>query len=95
MDWYRWDGEDVILFVRLVPRARANEVVGVEQGALRIRLQAPPVEGKANVALCRFLAERFGVPKSRVELEQGARGRSKRLRVVRPACPPETLLPGP
>ena len=94
-EWYRRDGEDLILTLRLTPRSHRNEIMGVEQGALRIRLNAPPVEGKANAALCRFLAECFGVPKSRVILEQGSRGRHKRVRVIRPSREPESLLPGP
>ena len=50
----------------------------------RVRIQAPPVEGKANGALCRFLAESFGVPLSQVELLAGAQSRAKRLLIRAP-----------
>lgn len=50
----------------------------------RVRLQAPPVEGKANAALCRFLAESFGVSLSQVELLAGAQSRTKRLLIRSP-----------
>jgi len=56
-------------------------VAGFEGGVLRIRLSAPPVEGKANEALVRFLAKALGVPRGRVTLAVGVRGRSKIVRV--------------
>ncbi len=91
--WYRWDGEDLVVRVRLQPRASRDEVVGVREGALVVRLTAPPVEGKANAALCALLAKRLGVPKSRVHLEAGEKGRDKRLRIQRPRRDPRSLLP--
>ncbi len=91
--WYRWEGEDLIVRVRLQPRASRDEVTGVREGALAVRLTAPPVEGKANAALCAFLAKRLGVPKSRVRLEAGEKGRDKRLRIQRPTRDPQSLLP--
>lgn len=65
--------------VRLLiqPRASRTEVVGVHGDALRIRLAAPPVDGAANEALIRFLAERTGVPRSALRLVTGAGGRRK------------------
>lgn len=63
------------------PRASRNEVVGVMAGALKIRLQAPAAEGRANEALCEFLAERLGKPKSAVRILAGARSRVKRVEV--------------
>lgn len=67
--------------VRLVPRASRNEIVGVEGDALKIRLHAPPVEGKANEALVRFLAERLDVPRANVEIVTGHAARRKVIRV--------------
>ncbi|NIR59814.1 MAG: YggU family protein, partial [Gammaproteobacteria bacterium] len=63
---------------------------------LKVRLQAPPVEGRANARLVRFLAEVFGVPRGRVELLAGAGGREKRVRVRRPTAlpPPVRRAPG-
>jgi uncharacterized protein (TIGR00251 family) len=67
--------------VRLQPRARRAEVVGERAGAVVIRVTAPPVDGKANAALCAFVAERAGVPRSRVEVVRGATNRDKVVRV--------------
>lgn len=63
--------------LRVQPRASRNEVAGEHGDALRVRLTAPPVDGAANEALVRFLAERLGVTRSAVRLVAGASGRSK------------------
>jgi uncharacterized protein (TIGR00251 family) len=67
--------------VRLQPRARTDEVVGERGGAVVIRVTAPPVDGKANAALCAFLAKRAGVPRSRVSVVRGLTTRDKVVRV--------------
>jgi hypothetical protein len=67
--------------VHAQPGARRTEVVGLHGESLKIRLAAPPVDGKANAALRAFVAERLGVPAMRVELVAGASSREKRLRV--------------
>ena len=67
--------------VRVQPRASKNEIAGVMDGALKIRLQAPAVENRANEALCTFLAELLKRPKSAVRLLSGERGRSKRVEI--------------
>ena len=70
------------LCVRVTPRSGKEGIAGYEGGVVRIRLNAPPVEGKANEALVRFLAKAVGVPKSRITLVTGERGRSKIVRVA-------------
>lgn len=82
-------GEDLILRVRVQPRASRDEVCGLQGEALKIRITAPPVDGKANAHLIRFLAREFGVAKSAVELLSGETGRDKRLRIHAPARLPE------
>jgi len=67
--------------VRVQPRASRNEIDGEWQGALRIRLNVPPVEGRANEALRRFLADRLNVPVSAVKIASGERSRLKRVEV--------------
>ena len=67
--------------VRLTPRAARDEVVGWRDGVVFARVTAPPIEGRANVALERLLADALGVPKSRVRVASGARGREKTIAV--------------
>jgi uncharacterized protein (TIGR00251 family) len=74
--------EGAITFpVHVSPRARRNAIEGVIEGALRIRLAAPPIEGRANDALCRFLADCLNIPQSAVRIVAGERGRRKRVEV--------------
>jgi len=91
MSWYRWDGPDLVLEVRVQPRAKRDEFAAAAGGRLRVRLAAPPVDGKANAALITFLAEAFAVPRSAVTLEQGIAARDKRLRVSNPRSVPSML----
>jgi uncharacterized protein (TIGR00251 family) len=70
------------LAVRVVPRASREEVVGFDdEGRLKVRLTAPPVEGEANRALLRFVARKLGVPRTRVTLVKGASSRTKWIEV--------------
>ncbi len=69
------------LSVRLQPRARRNEIVGERDGAIVIRVTAPPVDGKANAALCAFVARAAGVARSRVRVVRGQTSRDKVVRV--------------
>jgi hypothetical protein len=69
----------ITLLVRVQPRAKKSEVVSVQGGALRIRLQAPAVEDRANQALRIFLAELLKRPKSAVRILSGVRSRTKRI----------------
>ena len=68
--------------VRVVPRASKNEVVGVQAGALKVRLTAPPVRGAANEALVEFLARSLGVRRGQVEIVRGHTSRRKLVRVA-------------
>jgi len=66
------------LAIRVTPRARKNQVAQImANGTIKITLTAPPVEGKANTALAKFLAEILQVPVSSIEIMAGASGRSK------------------
>lgn len=69
---------DLVLFpVRLQPRSSRNEVVGLFQGALKIRLTAPPVNNQANRSLLGFLAKSLGLPAHRVLIASGYRSKNK------------------
>ncbi|MFM2197447.1 MAG: hypothetical protein RLZZ505_879 [Verrucomicrobiota bacterium] len=81
------------LHVKITPNARESEVIGWEDDSLRgrvlrVRIAAPPVEGKANEALRVFLAARLGLPKSRVSLDKGDTSRIKTFSI-----PDDTKLP--
>jgi uncharacterized protein (TIGR00251 family) len=82
VSWLTATGEGVLIAVRAAPRAARDEVAGLHGDAIRIRLRAPPVEGKANEALVRYLADRLGVPARAVALVAGQTGRAKRVRVA-------------
>jgi hypothetical protein len=69
----------VELDVHVIPRARRHEVAGVRNGALLVRLAAPPVEGAANAALLQFLSTRFGLPQRSIHIVAGLRTRRKRV----------------
>ena len=95
--WYRWEGDDLVLNLKVQPRTSADsleEPAGDQAGdELRVRITAPPVDGKANAHLGRFLATCFGVPPSRVEVISGAQGRHKRVRIRQPKRLPTFLPP--
>jgi uncharacterized protein len=77
----RRDGDDWLLEVRVQPGASRTGFAGLHGERLRIRLNAPPVDGRANEALVEFIAAACGVAKSRVTLERGLAGRQKCLRL--------------
>ncbi|PBV75933.1 YggU family protein [Pseudomonas aeruginosa] len=91
MSFYRWDGEDLLLDCHLQPKASRDEFAGLHGERLKIRLTAPPVEGKANAHLLAFLGKAFGVAKSLVSLESGELNRQKRVSIRRPTRLPEEL----
>lgn len=82
MSWLRPDGDGVVLTLHIQPGAKKTEVAGLHGDALKIRLAAPPVDGKANEALVAFVAKTLSVPKANVELVSGQTSRAKRLRVA-------------
>ena len=91
MAWFRWDGTDLVLDCHLQPKASKDEFAGLHGERLKIRLTAPPVEGKANAHLLAFLGKAFGVAKSLVVLESGELNRQKRVRIRAPQKLPAEL----
>lgn len=73
--------QGVLLTIHVQPKAARTEYVGIHGNALKFRVMAPPVEGAANQALCRFLAKVFGVPGSDVLIHSGHQGKRKRILV--------------
>jgi hypothetical protein len=72
-----------LLAVRVIPRAKRNEVGGERAGRLLVRTTAAPVDDRANVAVCKQVAEYLGVPERRVTIESGHHARDKVLRISR------------
>lgn len=72
---------EALIPVRLGPRSSSERVGEVREGRLVVKVSAPPVDGKANAALCVLLAKRLGVPKSRVSVRRGERSRDKLVAV--------------
>lgn len=67
--------------VRVTPRARTDEILDERNGVLRVRVSAPPVDDRANAAVCRLIAERVGIRPSAVAVVRGSRSRQKVVRV--------------
>ena len=90
--WYSRAADGAwIVRVHAQPGARRTEVAGLHGDALKIRVAAPPVEGKANEALVAFIAEALGIPKRAVSLAKGELSREKLVRVADPNVDPATL----
>jgi uncharacterized protein len=89
-DWLRTDGDGVILNLHIQPGAKKTEVVGLHGEALKVRLAAPPVDGKANAALVAFIAAKLGAGRTAVEVISGLASRTKRVRVAN-ATPADIL----
>jgi uncharacterized protein (TIGR00251 family) len=92
MSYCLWIGDDLLLDCHLQPKASKDEFAGLHGERLKIRLTAPPVEGKANAHLLAFLGQAFGVAKSQVSLISGESSRQKRVRIHSPQKLPD--LPG-
>jgi uncharacterized protein len=94
MSAVRWQGNTLILELHVQPGAKRDEIVGAHGDRLKIKTNAPPVDGKANRHLIDFLASTFGVPKSQVILLRGETSRQKTVQIHAPAIlPAELQLP--
>lgn len=81
MNWFRWADHDLLLEVAAQPGAKRNEILGLHGERLKVRIHAPPLEGRANSMLIEFFSDCFAVPKNRITIEQGEQGRQKRIRI--------------
>ena len=93
VDWFRSEVNSVTLTLHIQPGAKRSEVMGLHGEALKIRLAAPPIDGRANDALLRFVADSFDVPLRQVELLRGGQSRHKMVKVTGSKVNPESLLP--
>lgn len=90
-EFFQWQDDSLIISCHLQPKASKTEVVGLHGNALKVRIKAPPVEGKANAELIRFLAKEFAVSKRDVVLISGELSRQKRIRINAPAVIPDYI----
>ena len=89
--WFSRDGDTLTVFIYTQPGAKSTEVVGIHDGALKIRLNTPPIDGRANVALKTFLAKLFQVPTRNVLLITGEKYRRKKFNILNSCVDPESL----
>jgi len=66
-----------LIKIKVIPRAKQNEITELPDGNFKVKLKAPPVDGKANEALVEFLSEEWGVTKSNIRIVKGEKGRNK------------------
>lgn len=90
--WYRIDSGCIILTLHVQPGAKRTEIAGIHDGALKIRVAAPPLEGQANARLLDFLKKAFDVPSSQVILRQGSSGRRKVVEIHGSPRSPDNLV---
>ena len=93
MTAWRRDGADLVIDIRVQPRASRPGPAGLHGGRLRIRLSSPPVDGRANEELVALRADAFDVARARITIEHGIAGRDKRVRVRGAAALPASLAP--
>ncbi len=91
--WYRRTGEIVTLTLHVQPGAKRSEIMGLHGTALKIRLAAPPIDGRANDALLKYISELFNVPQRQVELKHGGQSRHKVVAITASEVIPDSLLP--
>ena len=94
MSWYRRTEQGWLISVHAQPGAKKSAVAGLHGESLKIRVAAPPVEGKANAALTAFVAGALGLPRRSVRIVKGESSREKLLLVADSAADPARLLPG-
>ncbi|WP_058534319.1 DUF167 domain-containing protein [Legionella saoudiensis] len=89
--WYQQDGSLITINVYVQPGAKHSEIAGLHGNALKIRLQAPPIEGRANAALIKFIAQLFEVSTRQVLLKRGEKSRHKTLLITGSKQAPNTI----
>jgi uncharacterized protein (TIGR00251 family) len=92
VSWYQWDDNDLLLRLRVQPKASRDAFIGpYGEDEYKVAITAPPVDGKANSHLMSFLAKQFDLPRANITLEAGETSRSKRLRLKSPRKLPIVL----
>ena len=89
--WYKYDAEMITLFVYVQPGAKRTEIAGLHGDALKIRLNTPPIDGRANATLLKYLAQLFNVPTRHVTLLRGDKSRHKQLSIIGSSVAPTNI----
>lgn len=92
MPCYRWHKEELLIDIRVQPGAKHDEIAGLHGHRLKIRINAPPVDGKANIQLVKYIAQVFQVRRARVKIVSGEKNRDKRLKITDPQRLPEMVF---
>jgi uncharacterized protein len=90
--WYRHSEEAMILTLYVQPGAKRTEIVGFHNGALKIRLSSPPMDGLANKALLKYMSMLFDVPVRQIKLKHGDKSRRKVVIVTGSTIDPDSVL---
>ena len=80
-DCFKITGNDIIVKVKIVPGSSKNKIIGTYNGALKIAITAPPVEGKANKKCIAYLAKYFDIAKSKIEIISGQTSKNKLIKI--------------
>ena len=89
MNFYEWRGKDLLLNIHVQTRAKENTITGLHGGRLKLRINAPPVDNKANQHIINYLANEFSVKQSDIELISGLKHRDKQMIIKRPTQLPD------
>lgn len=89
--WF--DGDDLVLKLYIQPKASRDLIVGLHGDEIKVAITAPPIDGKANAYLAKYLAKQFKVSKSHIDIEKGQLGRHKQIRVHTPSILPDIIKP--
>ncbi len=89
MNFYEWRGKDLILKLHVQTRAKENTITGLHGGRLKLKINAPPVDNKANQHIINYLANEFSMKQSDIELISGLKHRDKQMIIKRPTQLPD------
>jgi len=91
--WYKRDAEGLTIYLYVQPGAKKTEIMGVHDRELKIRFNIPPIEGRANKALLKYIAQAFNVPIRQVTLKRGTKSRHKIILITGSLVEPDCLFP--
>lgn len=82
LTWLKINADSAQILLHVQPGARTSEIVGVHGDALKIRIAAAAIEGKANAAVCQFIANKLGICVTQVEVQRGSKSRRKIIKIA-------------